>query len=152
MNFSDSSGAKRADKARFEAPEFRSNGRSGESVITKLIYLSSSYYGACAESVAICLTVKLLDTTTTERKREREERRERVEPAFIAGAIFSATRLVWSSTLEHTLRRTRRPAGASVRATGARCALRRVSWYLGAHASGESYRVKSRLSICDQRA
>ncbi|KYM81399.1 hypothetical protein ALC53_08167 [Atta colombica] len=72
------------------------------------------------------------------------ERRRASSPdsAFIVAAIFSAIRLVWS-----TLGAYASPdasAKASVRATGVRCALlrsaplrARVSWYLGAHASGE---------------
>lgn len=44
------------------------NGRSDESVISAaLIYLSPGYYGA-RKSVAICLSVKLLNTTLEKEK------------------------------------------------------------------------------------
>jgi len=96
---------------------------------------SSAYLFVARKSGVICLTVKLLNTTSEEN--EAAPSRLSATRFYRGGNFFRDT-----PRLVHTLGAHASPdasAEASVRATGMRYApLRaRVSWYLGAHAGGE---------------
>lgn len=123
---------------------FRTRGRPGESVNDEaLLFTRCPAASRRGRNVAICLTVKLLNATA----------------AFIAARQFFRRHGSFAPPDRAT-----RSAGrddASVRATGAWDTWMgwdaRVSWYLGAQDAAparteEPYRVKSRLSICDQPA